>query len=265
MTISVDAEFENLCPPLTKEEFSQLEKNILEEGECHDPICLWNGLIVDGHNRWRIIQSHPDIGYETREMVFLSRNDAMAWIIRNQLGRRNLPNYERARLALRLKETIAAEAKAKQESTLKQNSSVNQKSDERNELNTNKELAKVAGVSHDTIHKVDVIEQKAPEEVKDQLRRGEVSINKAYNEIRDAEKVQPCVEKAPPEPPPAPEYSVDDLLLEIGKNADAFVGFLRSALAVRNGLYQDADNRKKVFDAVHSVSKRITEIESLLK
>ena len=260
MTISVDAEFENLCPPLTKEEFSQLEKNILEEGECHDPICLWNGLIVDGHNRWRIIQNHPDIGYETREMVFLSRNDAMAWIIRNQLGRRNLPNYERARLALRLKETIAAEAKANQGTR----TDLCQKSD-RSSIDTKKELAKVAGVSHDTIHKVDVIEQKAPEEVKDQLRRGEVSINKAYNEIRDAEKVQPRVEEAPPNPSPTPEYTVDDLLLEIGKNADAFVGFLRSALAVRNGLYQDADNRKKVFDAVHSVSKRITEIESLLK
>lgn len=261
MTISVDAEFENLCPPLTKEEFSQLEKNILEEGECHDPICLWNGLIVDGHNRWRIIQSHPDIGYETREMVFLSRNDAMAWIIRNQLGRRNLPNYERARLALRLKETIAAEAKEKQREA---GGAVRQKSDKA-VIDTKKELAKVAGVSHDTMHKVDVIEQKAPEEVKDQLRRGEVSINKAYNEIRDAEKVQPRVEEAPPNPSPTPKYTVDDLLLEIGKNADAFVGFLRSALAVRNGLYQDADNRKKVFDAVHSVSKRITEIESLLK
>ena len=176
------------------------------------------------------------------------------------MGRRNLPNYERARLALRLKETIAAEAKENQATHTEQGY---QKSDKA--VHTSKELAKVAGVSHDTIHKVDVIEQKAPEEVKDQLRRGEVSINKAYNEIRDAEKVQPRVEEAPPNPPPTPEYTVDDLLLEIGKNADAFVGFLRSALAVRNGLYQDADNRKKVFDAVHSVSKRITEIESLLK
>lgn len=64
---------------------------------------------------------------------------------------------------------------------LKQNSTVNQKSDERYELNTNKELAKVAGVSHDTIHKVEVIEEKAAPEVKEQLRKGEVSINKAYN------------------------------------------------------------------------------------
>ena len=262
MTISVDAEFENLCPPLTKEEFSQLEKNILEEGECHDPICIWNGLIVDGHNRWRIIQSHPEIGYETREMVFLSRNDAMAWIIRNQLGRRNLPNYERARLALRLKETIAAQAKANQERTAENR--VRQISDKQ-AIDTKKELAKVAGVSHDTIHKVDVIEQKAPEEVKDQLRRGEVSINKAYNEIRGAEKVQPHIEEATPSPIHAPEYTVEDLLLEIGKNADAFVGFLRNALAARNGVYQDSDNRKKVFDAVHAVSKKISEIENLLK
>ena len=76
----------------------------------------------------------------------------------------------RARLALRLKEAIAAEAKAKEN----ERKSTNQKSDESpsREVNTNKELAKVAGVSHVTIHKVDVIEQKAPEEVKAQLRRG---------------------------------------------------------------------------------------------
>lgn len=189
--IKIDPVFESLIPPLSTEEFEQLKENILEAGECHDPILVWNSLIVDGHNRWRIIQENPDIHYEVKEMIFFNRNEAMAWMIRNQLGRRNLPDYERARLALRLKETIAAEAKAKQESTLKQNSSVNQKSDERNELNTNKELAKVAGVSHDTIHKVDVIERKAPEEVKEQLRRGEVSINKAYNEIREAEKPKP--------------------------------------------------------------------------
>lgn len=203
--IKIDPVFESLIPPLSTEEFEQLKENILEAGECHDPILVWNSIIVDGHNRWKIIQENPDITYQVREMIFLSRNDAMAWMIRNQLGRRNLPDYERARLALRLKETIAAEAKAKQESTLKQNSSVNQKSDERNELNTNKELAKVAGVSHDTIHKVDVIERKAPEEVKEQLRRGEVSINRAYKKIKEKEPPKPVVSVKPPQHTPARE------------------------------------------------------------
>lgn len=214
--IVIDPEFEALIPPLTGEEYNQLKENIYNNGGLRDPIVLWcdpsqwlnagpkereaNGceydyLVIDGHNRWKILdelhKEHPGEYFKWNWITepFENRTEAMAWMIRNQLGRRNLPNYERARLALRLKEAIAAEAKAKQESTLRQNSTVNQKSDERSEVNTNKELAKVAGVSHDTIHKVDVIEQKAPEEVKEQLRRGEVSINKAYNEIKEKKLV----------------------------------------------------------------------------
>ncbi len=34
-------------------------------------------------------------------------------------------------------------------------------------IDTRQELAKVAGVSHDTIHKVEKIEEKAPEEIKE--------------------------------------------------------------------------------------------------
>lgn len=53
---------------------------------------------------------------------------------------------------------IAAKAKEKQLSTLKQNAdTVSQKSDERSELSTKKEIAKAAGVSHDTIAKVEKI------------------------------------------------------------------------------------------------------------
>ena len=194
----VDPEFESLIPPLSEEEFKQLRDEIIDWGECRDPLIVWNEntkapgdlIILDGHNRWRVIQEFIEtdapISFEYRCEIFHSREDAKAFMIRNQLGRRNLPNYERARLALQLKPLLAEEAKAKQAATLKQNSTVNQKSDER-EINTNKELAKAAGVSHDTIHKVDVIEQKAAPEIKEQLRKGEVSINKVYNFIRRQE------------------------------------------------------------------------------
>ncbi|HCR84983.1 MAG TPA: hypothetical protein DIW07_16585, partial [Lachnospiraceae bacterium] len=46
----------------------------------------------------------------------------------------------------------------------------------------------VAGVSHDTIHKVETIENEAPEVVKDAAKKNEVSVNKAYNitkQVRD--------------------------------------------------------------------------------
>lgn len=199
MKIAVDPEFEALIPPLSEDEFKQLRENIIESGGCRDPIVLWpqpvpdgNNIILDGHNRWKVIQEFIDtdtpLSFDTTFEMFASRNEAKAWMIRNQLGRRNLPNYERARLALQLKPLLAEEAKKRQAtSTGGANPQLTQKSAEAGKGEVRDELAKAAGVSHDTIHKVEVIEEKAAPEVKEQLRKGEVSINKAYNEIRQAE------------------------------------------------------------------------------
>ena len=55
-----------------------------------NPLIVWNSYIVDGHNRFRIIQAHPEIKYTVFEKEFPDRYAAIAWICCNQLGRRNL-------------------------------------------------------------------------------------------------------------------------------------------------------------------------------
>ena len=90
MELRVDPEFESKIPPLTAEEFQQLEENILADGLVINPIIVWNGVIVDGHNRYRIIERHPEIKYTTHEKQFVDRHAVIAWICKNQLGRRNL-------------------------------------------------------------------------------------------------------------------------------------------------------------------------------
>lgn len=88
----VDPEFEEKIPRLSEDEFQLLEQLILEEGRIKDPIVTWNGIIVDGHNRYRIMLKHPEIQipFEIYEKKFPDRFAAIAWICRNQLGRRNL-------------------------------------------------------------------------------------------------------------------------------------------------------------------------------
>ncbi len=89
MDLIIDPEFEEKIPPLTKEEYEQLEANILADGVL-SPLIVWQGLIIDGHNRYKILKNHPEISYEVHEMDFASRFEAIAWICKNQLGRRNL-------------------------------------------------------------------------------------------------------------------------------------------------------------------------------
>ena len=92
-TLIIDRDFKSLIRPLRRQEFLQLEKNILYEG-CRDPIITWNGIIVDGHNRYEICRKH-NIPFETKEMHFDSRAEVIAWICANQLGRRNITEETR--------------------------------------------------------------------------------------------------------------------------------------------------------------------------
>ena len=88
--LTIDPEFESKCPPLTGDELAQLEENILEEGLVLMPLIVWNDTIVDGHNRYRIAQAHPGIAFRAHEKRFNNRYEALSWICKNQLGRRNL-------------------------------------------------------------------------------------------------------------------------------------------------------------------------------
>ena len=56
-------------------------------------------------------------------------------------------------------------------------------------INTNQELAKIAGLGKDTIRKVKTIEAKASVETKEKLKAQEISINQAYKEIKKVPKV----------------------------------------------------------------------------
>lgn len=180
MSIMVDAEFKSLIPPLSPEEYAQLEENCVREG-IRDPLVVWatdhgTQILVDGHNRWKIAAEHGGIPFKTVEMKFANRAEAEAWIIRNQLGRRNITAFVRSELALKLKPLIAAEAKK----NLHQGQEPLQKSV--NPVNTQKELARAAGVSHDTIHKVETVMEHGTPEIQAKARSGEISTNEAYRQ-----------------------------------------------------------------------------------
>ena len=93
--LRIDPEFRDKIPPLTEAEFEQLQENILSDGEVYEPIAVWNGTIVDGHNRWRIIQEHPGLPYRLKQMHFPDKWSAFEWMYKKQLGRRNLTEAQR--------------------------------------------------------------------------------------------------------------------------------------------------------------------------
>ena len=171
--ITINQSFKDLIPPLSDDEFEQLKANILSEG-CREPLLVWDGVLIDGHNRYQICTDNQ-IEYETSEIELDSYTDALIWIVHNQFGRRNLSGFARAELALKLKDFIAEKAKGKNYLGGKEKASQNSVEP----IDTQKELAKQAGVSHDTIHKVEKVTNQGSDELRQAAREGKVSTNTA--------------------------------------------------------------------------------------
>lgn len=98
MNLIIDPEFRDKIPTLSEDEFQKLRENILSDGEVRDPLVVWGETIIDGHHRWRIIQEHPELHYTIKRMEFPDKWAAIAWMCRNQLGRRNLTDEQKTYL-----------------------------------------------------------------------------------------------------------------------------------------------------------------------
>lgn len=192
MELKINEKFRDALPSLSDDEKEILEKSILEDG-CYDSIIVWNGTIVDGHNRYEICQKHG-LPFNTVEKSFDDEDSVIAWIKIYQAGRRNLSMVERARLALEGKKILAEKAKQRQSMAGGDKKSENAKSLIQNfgqaisqKGAAIKQLAKESGISHETLRKVEKVDNTAPEPVKDAMGTL-ISIDKAYKMTRELQK-----------------------------------------------------------------------------
>lgn len=186
--IVINPELKNLLPPLSSEEYKILEESIICEG-CRTPLLIWNGVLVDGHNRFEICEKH-NIPFLTDELQANSIEDVKIWIIDNQKGRRNLTDGWKYELAQVRKEILLKQGKEKQKETLggfKHNTSVLSTID-KTEHNTQKEIAEELGWSTGKVAMADKVWKDAKPEVKEKIKSGELTFNQAYKDVRREEK-----------------------------------------------------------------------------
>ena len=182
--LTVDPEFRDLIPPLNEEELKLLEASLVADG-CESPLIVWNGVIVDGHNRYAICRKH-DIPFSIQKKNFSSRDNAMLWMLRNQLGRRNLNNYQRVELVLKF-EPLVKNAAEQRMMAGKAANPVPTLAQGQTKGRTRDHLSEAAGVSHGTFAKAKKLVQSADEETKRELRAGKVTVNRAYTELLEKE------------------------------------------------------------------------------
>ena len=185
-TPTVLPELAELLPPLSDEQLSVLEADILQNG-CYSPVIVNEELmIVDGHNRFNICEKHG-LPYRMAVFHFEDMLEAKQWAVDNQKGRRNLNMWELGQIALKLKPHIEARAAQshaanggdKKSDAAKSASVISPKPVSEN-IDTRKELAKAIGIGEKAMGQIMQIDGHAPDAIKKSLENKEISVNKGY-------------------------------------------------------------------------------------
>lgn len=173
----MELKFQNIMPPLTDDEYKQLEENILAEG-IREPLVIWGDVLIDGHNRYEIAQKHG-LEYKTVQKEFANDTEAKIWIITNQLGRRNIPFAgKRAFMALELEPLYAALAKERQRGG--QGGVLLVPHEGTSKGKTRDQLAKIAKVGKASIDYARFLKAHATEEIIKKVENDEMPLRTAY-------------------------------------------------------------------------------------
>lgn len=183
----INEELKKLLPPLTPDEYKTLEESIVCDG-CREPLVVWNDTLVDGHNRYEICTKH-NILFDIKEIESDNIEDIKIWIIDNQKGRRNLTDGWKYELAQTRKKIIALQA-AENLKLSEGRGAIGEKKPLSIvdkpfiSINTQKEIAEELGWSTGKVAMADKVWKDAPEEIKEKIKSGDVSINEAYKGLK---------------------------------------------------------------------------------
>lgn len=236
--LKVDKEFEDLLPVLTPEESEKLENSILQYGML-DPIKIWEEpdtgewIIIDGHNRYNILKKNNIEWHYWQDYKIMgeleTKEDVKQWMLEQQLGRRNLTETERYEIVQRFKSIFEKKAKENQSFGGKGLTNLSK-------VNTRKEMAKATGVSEGTYQKLDKVMQSNNEEVKQKLREKEISIDRAYQEIKNS-----TIKEKESITPEQKIIEFDNRMNEIDKEISSLRNERETLMCRRSSLFESLD------------------------
>ena len=189
--LTIDNDFRDLIPPLRLDERAELEASIQQDG-CRDPLTVWSGTVIDGHNRYEIC-TRLSMPFEVVEKEFDSKVDALIWIRRNQLARRNLSDDQRAINAERLRQLESQKVKsaAATARNLQRSNSDNvsdHEPDKKPKRDTRKEMAENSKLPERKLRGAALVIKERPD-LADKVEQGEIKMADAVREIKRAEVV----------------------------------------------------------------------------
>lgn len=277
--LKIDPDFQKLIPPMSPDEYKGLEENLIANG-CEDALVVWNGTIVDGHNRYKICHQH-NIPFAVRDGAFESKDEATIYIIRRQFDRRNLDIRDRVKLVLTLEPLITE--KAKQRRTRKPIDFVSmQACEQKEDGRTNVKLAKIAGVGSSSVQQYRTVLREGTPEIKQKLDNKEIAIRAAFNETKKLDEplapfsktlyqrtgrvdsetktmiaeavanIRNCDRVI--------EYKIENIVAEIKSNTESYGRLIRNIIQTHSDKLKEIDNREQVIVELEAAASMIEEI-----
>ena len=183
----IDPELNEVLPQLSDADYKSLEQSLLTDGFKGAPIMVWGDIIVDGHNRYEICNKH-NISYEVKEIEFASKEEAIIWMVRQQLGRRSLTPLQRIQIVEKYRPFY--KKKAEKNKSLNGGNKIAESENsttplmKEEKIDVRDKLAKDADVSTNTYSKGVKILESGNEDLISETINGQKSINKAFNELK---------------------------------------------------------------------------------
>lgn len=181
MKLTINPVYQQIVPKVSDEEYEAIKQSIKENGVWLPIITNSNGVILDGHTRYKICQE-LGVSIKFAERIFENELLEKKFVIESNLRRRQLVDYQKAELGIPLLE-IEKEIAAKRQLVGKTSPSDEGKVGEATGI-----VANEIGMSKTTFERARKIIEKAPEDIKENLRQGKSTINKEYQKLQKNEK-----------------------------------------------------------------------------
>ena len=180
MAIHTASPFKDLFP-IREKDLKNIEESMKNNGfNSGLPITLWAGhdaIVVDGHTRLAAAKKLLFAQIPVILKNFKDEDEALKYAIEMQTNRRNLTDAELINCINELDKRM----KEGRPSKTAKNLAVNGRSSE----NT----AKLLGTSRSKVEQIRTINDHASDEIKEAVKSGEMSVNKAYNKTMDARRL----------------------------------------------------------------------------
>lgn len=190
--LKINPEYEKIVPYIKNDEYSELKESIKTDGLHHSIVINQDGVILDGHHRYKICK---ELGIEPKTEIktFSDILKEKKYVIVSNLKRRQLNDFQKSELGFELEKVEKEEAKKRYESIMPKKGEkgfkpmlasidANIKKGKTSEI-----VSKKAGLSTKTYERAKKIIKEGTEEIKDKLRKGQVSINYAHKQIKRKE------------------------------------------------------------------------------